>query len=479
MKVAIWIPTVSHRVALSGLLLAAVQATGRAQDARTAQVDNIFATFAVSGSPGCAVGVIQDGKLAYARGYGSANLDYDVPIDTRSVFYLASVSKQFTAFAVAVAAQEGKLSFDDDVRKYIPELPDYGTKVTIRNLIHHTSGVRDYLTLIPLSGRHADDLWTDAGLLALLTRQKALNFAPGSEFLYSNTGYVLLAEIVKRATGQSLRRYADEKIFTPLGMRDTHFHDDAGDIVPRRVLGYTSTPGGWRMNHWFTFDKVGDGGLYSTIEDLAKWDANFYSGQVGGAAMQQQVVQRGVLTKGDTISYAFGLTVTSFRGLRVLEHGGALTGFRTGLMRFPDQRFTVVVLCNSSSVVPSLSARRVAEVYLRDRMTAPTIGPGGGPPPQQQATPPAPLNAAEGAEYAGTYRSEELEAVYVFAADSGRLVMRSGPASSVVRRSAPDIFHAGNTTLRFSRDQAGRVTGFSLDAGRVRGIRFDRVGDPR
>ncbi len=457
------------------LVLATAAATGRAQDPRSARVDSVFASLAVPGSPGCAVGVMQDGRLAYGRGYGSANLDYDVPIDTRSRFYLASVSKQVTAFVVALAAQEGKLKFDDDVRKYIPELPDYGTPVTIRNLIHHTSGVRDYLTLIPLSGRHADDAWTDAAFLALVTRQKALNFAPGTEYLYSNTGYVLLAEIVRRATGKSLRRYADEKTFQPLGMRDTHFHDDASLVVPRRVIGYTRTPDGWRMNHWFSFDKVGDGGLYSTIEDLAKWDANFYSGQVGGAALQQQVVQRGVLTKGDTIPYAFGLTVTSFRGLRVLEHGGSLTGFRTGLMRFPDQRFSVVVLCNASTAVPSFYARRVAEVYLGDRMTGPAIARGGGPPPPQQGTQPAPLNAAEGADYVGSYRSEELEAVYVFAADSGRLVMRNGPASTVVRRSAPDILNAGNTTLRFSRDPAGRVTGFTLDAGRVRGIRFERM----
>src|SRR5688572_2318957 len=273
MKLATLAPTLLSRVTLVGVLLAIVPATGRAQDPRSARVDSIFASLAVPGSPGCAVGVMQDGKLAYGRGYGSANLDNSVPIDTRSVFYLASVSKQVTAFAVALAVQEGKLSFDDDVRKYIPELPDYGTPFTIRNLIHHTSGVRDYLTLIPLSGRRADDAWTDPALLALVTRQKALNFAPGTEFLYSNTGYVLLAEIVKRATGQSLRQYADARIFQPLGMRDTHFHDDAGVIVPRRVIGYTRTPDGWRMNHWFSFDKVGDGGLYSTIDDLAKWDA--------------------------------------------------------------------------------------------------------------------------------------------------------------------------------------------------------------
>lgn len=474
MKLATLTPTVLSRVALVGVLLATVPATGRAQDPRTARVDSLFSSLTVPGSPGCAVGAMQDGKLTYGRGYGLANLDYDVPIDTRSVFYLASVSKQVTAFAVALAAQEGKLSFDDDVRKYITELPDYGTPVTIRNLIHHTSGVRDYLTLIPLSGRHADDVWTDAALLALVTRQKALNFPPGTEFLYSNTGYVLLAEIVRRATGQSLARFADTRIFKPLGMSDTHFHDDAGVIVPRRVIGYVRGPDGWRMNHWFSFDKVGDGGLYSTIEDLARWDANFYSGRVGGAALLQQVVQRGVLAKGDTIPYAFGLNMTTYRGLRAIEHSGGLTGFRTNVLRFPEQRFTVVVLCNTPTVNPTQMARRVAEVYLGERMIAAPAG-GGSAAQQQQAAPPRGLNATEGAEFAGSYRSDELDAIYVFAVDSGQLVMRSGSSRSVVRRSGADVLNAGNVTLRFARDASRRITGFSLDAGRVRGIRFDRV----
>jgi CubicO group peptidase (beta-lactamase class C family) len=466
--------------ALSGSVAAAtlaaalviLPATLLAQDARTTRVDSIFSPFAVRGSPGCAVGIIQDGSLLYGRGYGSANLDYDVPIDSRSVFYLASVSKQVTAFAVALAAQERKLSLDDDVRKYIPEFPDYGTPVTIRHLVHHTSGVRDYLTLIPLSGRNANDAWTDAALLALVSRQKALNFTPGSEFLYSNTGYVLLAEIVRRATGQSLARFADERIFKPLGMANTHFHDDAAIVVPGRVIGYVRGPDGWRMNHWFTFDKVGDGGLYSTIDDLAKWDANFYTGQVGGAGLQKQVVLRGVLTKGDTLPYAYGLNVGTYRGLRTIEHGGSLAGFRTNLLRFPDQRLSVVVLCNTPAATPGPLSRRVAEVFLGDRMTSPASATASQPPQQRPAA--TPVSASEGAAFLGSYRSDELDAVYLLAADSGQLVMRNGSQRLPLRRTDVDVVSAGNLTLRFSRDATRRVTGFTLDAGRVRGIRFER-----
>ena len=469
MKVAI-----SIRAAVAPLALGLLPSVLLAQDMRNARVDSLFATFAMPGSPGCAVGAAQDGRLVYGRGYGSANLDHGVPIDTRSVFYLASVSKQVTAFAVALAAQEGKLSLDDEVRKYITEFPDYGTPVTIRHLIHHTSGVRDYLTLIPLSGRNPDDVWTDAALLSLIARQKALNFAPGTEFLYSNTGYVLLAELVRRATGQSLAEYAKAKIFKPLGMNDTHFHDDAGVVVPRRVIGYVPGPNGWRMNHWFTFDKVGDGGLYSTIEDLVRWDANFYSGQVGGAAVQQLVVTRGVLTKGDTLPYAFGIGHQSYRGLRTLEHGGSLTGFRTHLLRFPDQRFSAIVLCNTPTAPAAQLARRVAEVFLADRMTTAPVATGsGGPSPQQN--PQAPLvSATDGAEYVGTYRSGELDATWTLVVEGEQLVLRNNVNRNVIRRAASDVLSAGNLTLRFTRDASRRITGFSLDAGRVRGIRFER-----
>jgi CubicO group peptidase (beta-lactamase class C family) len=447
-----------------------------AQDRRSTRVDSLFTSFVDARTPGCAVGVVDNGALVQARGFGIANLDYDVPIDSRSVFYLASVSKQFTAFAVALAAQEGKLSLDDDIRRFIPEFPQYGSKVTIRHLVHHTSGVRDYLTLIPLSGRNPADAMTDDALLGLVVRQKALNFTPGSEHLYSNTGYVLLAEIIKRATGMSLARYADEKMFKPLGMRDTHFHDDASIVVPRRVIGYTRTPDRtWRINHWFVFDKVGDGGLYSTIEDLAKWEANFYSGQVGGAAIRDQLLQRGVLTNGDTIAYAFGISHNTQRGLKVLGHSGSLAGFRTAIVRYPDQRLSVITLCNTTAASPMLLSQRAGEVYLADRMNAADAGPGGGnfqnAAPAPQTTP---VSGRDGDAFVGSYRSEELDAVYELVIESDQLVLKRANGRIPVRRSSGDLLSAANLVLHIARDASGRVTGFTVDAGRVRGIRFDR-----
>jgi CubicO group peptidase (beta-lactamase class C family) len=466
----------SARVACAiGLLLAATPVA--AQDARSVRVDSIFTAFASAATPGCAAGVILDGRLVHNRGYGTANLDHGIALDGRSVFYLASVSKQFTAAAIALAEADGYLSVDDDVRTHIPELPEYAARISIRQLVHHTSGLRDYLTLITLSGRRADDHWSDAALLGLIARQRALNFEPGSEYLYSNTGYVLLAEIVKRATGRSLRAYAAERIFRPLGMLDTHFHDDARQIVPRRVVGYSREGERWRVNHWFTFDKVGDGGLYSTVEDLARWDENFYSARVGGQALLARMHERGVLAGGDTNSYAFGLVFGRYRGLDIVEHGGSLAGFRTHVLRVPAARFGAIVLCNSSAATPSQLTRRIADVYLANRMREPAPAPSSAP-PAAAATPAASDDAMplhELAGLAGAYHSDELDAVYRLELVDGLLVLHRGESTRLLMRATgvDELAAPGNAVLRFRREN-GVITGFVLDAGRVRGIEFVR-----
>jgi CubicO group peptidase (beta-lactamase class C family) len=466
---------------LGALLTAAAPVRAQvAPDVSLPRVDSIFAAFADPAAPGCATAVVLDGRFALARGYGSSNLDYGIPLDGRSVFYLASVSKQFTAAAVALAAAEGHLSLDDDVRRFVPELPDYGAAITVRHLVHHTSGLRDYLTLIPLAGRRADDHWSDAALLELITRQRALNFRPGSEYLYSNTGYVLLAEIVRRATGLSLRDYTDARFFRPLGMHATHFHDDAGAVVPRRVIGYSRTAdGAHRINHWFAFDKVGDGGLYSSVEDLARWEESFHAGTPGGAPLLEQLLQRGVLTGGDTIAYAFGLNLGRFRGLPTVEHGGSLAGFRTVTLRIPSQRFSAVVLCNTPAANPSQLARRLAELYLNDVLEpAPAAGAAAAaaaaarPPvaaPDRDEPPAA--DAAALAVFAGSYHSDELDAGYTIRLVGHRLLLRRGQADTVLSATSTSTFAAGGLVLRFADD----ARSFTLDAGRVRGIVFHRT----
>jgi CubicO group peptidase (beta-lactamase class C family) len=455
----------------------------QAQDAYGAQVDSLFAEYATPGSPGCAVGVIREGAPAWIRGYGNGNLDHGIPLDGRSVFYLASVSKQFTAAAIVLAEAAGYLSLDDDLTRWVPELASHDAPITLRQLVHHTSGLRDYLTLIPLSGRRADDHWTDEALLGLIGRQRALNFAPGSEYLYSNTGYVLLAEVIRRATGRSLRQYADERIFQPLGMRDTHFHDDATQVVPRRVLGHARSATGWRLSHWFAFDKVGDGGLYSTLEDLARWDANFYTGQVGGAGFLARMHERGVLNSGDSIGYAAGLQLGRYRGMRTVEHGGSLAGFRTNILRVPDERFSAIVLCNTTSANASQLSRRIAEIYLGPRMepAAAAAAPAAGaadaaavaPLPGSRA---AAFAAVRLADYVGDYHSDELEATYRLELDGGQLIIRRGAAERLPLRMAEtgELGSSGTLRLRFTREN-DVVTGFVLDAGRVRGLAFARI----
>jgi CubicO group peptidase (beta-lactamase class C family) len=460
------------------LLLVLAPCAVAAQDARSARIDSIFAAWQRDDAPGCAVGVSGADRLLYARGYGSANLDYRVPLEPSSVFYLASVSKQFTAAAVALAARQGVLSLDDDVRTWLPELRRYEAPITVRQLVHHTSGLRDYLTLMPLAGRRLQDVLSDAELIDLIARQRALNFAPGTEFLYSNTGYVLLAEIVRRATGKTLPAYAEEQIFRPLGMRDTHFHDDAGVVVPRRVIGYARDSSGYRINHFFNFDKVGDGGLYSTVEDLARWDRAMHQGAFGGPGFVAQLLERGVLASGDTLPYAFGVVHNAYRELRTVEHGGSLAGFRTALVRFPDAGLSVIVLCNDGRANAGLLARRVAEVHLADRMgpaeetrraAAPrdTAAPGGGA-----------RDASHFAlePYAGTYFSEELGTSYALVVRDTVLEIVRPDRTLALRPAGKDTFvTAQGLRLRFSTDDAGRPVRFLVDAGRVRGVVFERT----
>ena len=340
-----------------------------AEDPTPAEVDAIFADYDTTSSPGCSLGVVRDGELIYTRGYGMANLEYGIALSPRSVFRTASVGKQFTAMAIAILDQQGKLSLDDSLSKYFPEFPSWAGGVTIRHLVHHTSGIRDYLTLAWLAGKGDAEYYTDDYALDLLARQRHLNFAPGDEHLYSNSGYLLLAHLVKRVTGTSLREWADENIFGVLGMKNSHFHDEHTHIVPYRADGYAPAKEGYSISMTI-LDMVGDGGVYTTVEDFLLWDRNFYDNKLGGGGEEliRTVTTPGQLNGDGEMTYAFGLGVEEYRGLRVIEHGGAFVGFRTDTIRFPEQRFSVVVFCNRADANPSRRSRKVAELYLADVM---------------------------------------------------------------------------------------------------------------
>jgi CubicO group peptidase (beta-lactamase class C family) len=335
-------------------------------DSRTDQVDALFEKWDRRDSPGCALGIIENGRFVYQRGYGLANLEYDIPITTSSVFRTGSVSKQFAAMAILLAAEEGKLSMDDDIRKHIPELPQYDPPVTIRHMIHHTSGLRDYLVLMNLAGKRDEDYYTNEEVMERLVKQKRLNFAPGDEYLYSNTGYFLLSQIILRATGKTLREWAEEKMFEPLDMASTHFHDDPREIVKNRASGYRRREGGGFEIDMTSLEMVGDGGVFTTIDDLLKWDRNFYNNRLGGEAVMKQALNPGTLSSGEKQDYAFGLGVSQYRGLNIVEHGGSFVGFRAGMLRFPDQNFSIFCLCNLSEIEPMELARKIADIYLAD-----------------------------------------------------------------------------------------------------------------
>lgn len=387
------------------------------------QVDSLFARWDGRDTPGCALGVIRDGEFVYRRGYGMANLEHDVPITSRSVFYIASTSKQFVAASVILAAERGYLSLDDDIQKHLPEMRDYGKTITIRHLLNHTSGIRDYLTLWSIAGEEFADVHEPDEALELIVRQRRLNFEPGGEYLYSNSGYFLLSEIIERATGVTLREFAREHIFAPLSMERSHFHDDHTEISKGRALGHVRRDDGSIAQYVSNFDLVGSGGLHTSVEDLLLWDRNFYEDRLGEGTLLPELHRRGILSGGDTLDYASGLSISEYRGLRTVSHGGSAQGYRTELLRFPDQRFSVIGLCNLGDIDPSDLAYRVADIYLAEAFPAPaeTAGADSGEEPRVVELGPDELQ-----RWRGAYRNPETGTIWRVSVDEGRLRVQVG-----------------------------------------------------
>jgi CubicO group peptidase (beta-lactamase class C family) len=411
-----------------------------AADVLSQKVDRIFSVYEKAGSPGCSLGVIRDGNFAYRKAYGLANLELGVPLSPRSVFYMGSVSKQFTAGSIVLAAKQGYLSLDDDVHKYIPELSD-GHVVTLRQMIHQTSGFRDFFTLLSLSGHDVENFNSPEDILEMVARQKGLNNVPGDEWIYSNTNYFLLGIVVKRATKKSLAEFASENIFQPLGMSHTLFYDDHTVIVPDRVAAYDSdSPERFRVDWSTTYDLVGGGGLMSSVEDLLLWDRNFYADRLGKGTLVEELQTPGVLNNGNKISYAMGLDLGSYRGSPIIEHGGALFGYRTELLRFPDQKFSVICLCNLASAVPESLAREVADIYLADTLQA-----GGSTlnPLSNESLPDPTL-------FAGKYLDPRTHLMYTFSVSNGNLMAWG----AVLRRiNANQFYDLGSNVITFNSSE--------------------------
>jgi CubicO group peptidase (beta-lactamase class C family) len=427
------------------ILLASPMALA-AQAPSAVKIGQVFTEWSSTKSPGCALAVVKDGRIVFEHGYGMANLELGVPITPQSVFDIGSVSKQFTAMSILLLMQDGRLSLDDDIRKYLPEMPDYGAKITIRHMLHHTSGLRDYDDLFDLVGIPEADLTTDHDAYQLIVRQKALNFPTGQEYLYSDTGYFLMADIVERITGQTLRQFAQARIFSPLGMTSTHFHDDHTMIVPHRATGYAPHAGGGFEIDMSNFEQLGDGSVMTTVEDLYKWDQNFYNPRVGGADAIKLMTTPGTLDNGKPISYGMGLMIDSYHGLRWIHHSGEWVGYRAALSRFPDQHFSVLVTCNCvGKMNPLRMSTQVADLYLADEFH------------DKQAPTPSKATAIndDPAQYAGGYWSEQTGAFRRFDVKDGRLVLQSSDSSE-------DLVAVGNGEFEHDSEDSERKTQYSF-----------------
>lgn len=331
--------------------------------AEIAQVDALFEAWDQPDSPGCALAIVKGGEVVYARGYGSANLEHEAPITADTVFRIASTSKQFAAACIHLLAQDDVLTLDDDVRAWIPELTCSKGPVSLRQLLHHTGGLRSYLTLMSLAGNADDGYYTEEEVLAMLARQRGVQFAPGDRYEYSNTGFFLLSIVVERASGMRMREYADEHLFKPLGMTRTHFHDDYREVVPGRAMGYSRDLDGFELS-MTQLEMCGDGGLFTTVNDLTKWMANFRDPQVGGKEWLEALQKPGVLNSGEVLDYASGLVVAEWKESPQIFHGGAFVGFRAEMLHLPELGFGVVCLANVSEVQPTALCEGIRDLLL-------------------------------------------------------------------------------------------------------------------
>ena len=435
-------------------------------------VDDIFSKWS-SSTPGCAVGVAVGGKPMLLKAYGMADLERDVRNTPDTIFEAGSVSKQFTAMAVQLLANDGKLSINDPVRKYIPELPDYGKPLTIRHMLSHTSGLRDWGSVESIAGwPRTTREYTHAHVLEIVSKQKSLNFEPGTNWSYSNTGFNLAAIIVSRVSGMPFAEFSKQRIFTPLGMAHTSWRDDHTRIIKGRAIAYSLDNGEYHIE--MPFENVyGNGGLLTTVGDLLIWNENFVNPKVGNAKLISEMAAGGQFNDGKPLEYyGLGLFIEIYRGVPNVYHSGSTAGYRAHLNRFPDSRTSVAVLCNGSNGDASRSANRVSDVFLGDRLKPAPTAPSAAAPPAALNPPPS---SAQLEALTGSYWSEEAETMFVAAVDQGSLVLRRRP-DAVIKLTAigPDKFRGSIGTVRFMRNGSGAVDSFSVNQDRVWDLRFTK-----
>lgn len=446
----------------------------------TGRVDAVFARWSSAESAGCAASVSRNGQPVLARAYGMADLEHDVPNTPGTIFEAGSVSKQFTAAAIVLLALDGALALDDDVRRYVPELPDYGHTITIRHLLTHTSGLRDWGSVAAIGGwGRGVRTHTHDHVLDILSRQRALNFTPGAEYSYSNSGYNLLAVIADRVSGMPFAEFSRTRIFEPLGLDDTQWRDDYRRIVDGRSSAYAMRGGTWVIDR--PIENVhGNGGLLTTVADLLKWNEALSAGTLGGHAFVDMMHRQGVLNDGNSIAYASGLFVGKLDDAPEISHTGSTAGYRAFLARYPDQRVAVAVLCNAGNVNPGQVGRAISRIVLGGSTAAPVAtSAAAGPAQQQRSQRPEPPTVPRAIleSLAGEYYSPDVETTFTVVLDGDELVILRRPADRITLRPVEEnLFSAGQLgRVRFIHGDGGSVSQLSVQQGRVYDLRFDRV----
>lgn len=417
-------------------------------------IDDIFSEWDHVDSPGCAVGIYHNGQIVYEGGYGSANLDYEKPITPETVFYIGSVSKQFTAAAIALLIDRGDIGPGDDVRKYISELPQYERPIRVQDLVYHTSGLRDLYALMTIAEVDVAGVLSIDDKLDLIRRQNDLNFLPGDEYLYSNSGYTLMAVLVKQVTGKTLREFTQKNIFEPLGMKNTHFHDNRHEVIPNRALSYQ--PGGdneFKLSYLANFEGVGPGGLYTTIGDLFLWDQNYYMNRLSHSPNFNELMHtKAILSNGDTLDYAYGLRFDEYKGLKIIGHGGSFMGFRAQYERIPEHNYGHAILCNLGSINPSNLSRKIIDVYMKETI------------------------AQNLQEYSGSYRNKEFDVEYNIVVKQGDMYIEDhSQLEGALEYSDVDTFRRAGWNVEFKRNNDGEITGLMLSSARARNVWFERI----
>jgi len=434
------------------------------------RADSILDPLDRADAPGLAVAVVRGGRIVYRREVGMASLEQRTAIGPETIFDLGSVSKQLTAYAVVLLEQSGRLDLDRDIRTVLPEVPDFGTPITVRHLVHHLSGIREIYDALGMAGLRSGDGIRQEDALRLVSASRELNFEPGSRYLYCNTAYMLLADIVTRVTGTPFPEWMRDNVFDPLGMEHTVIMDRPGLVIPGAADSYAPDDEGGFARLFDNSSITGAGGVYSTTGDMTRWMANLVSGSEAVMRMRE----RGVLTTGDTLTYAFGVQVGRTRGLESLSHNGASAGYRSLLVAFPDARGGVVALSNRADV-PFEAVVEIRDLFFEDLYTE---APGERVQAPREETEFVPVSRSVLLEYEGKYFSPELETVYTVTAMDSMLVLRHRRVDPLEFRPLGDDRFDGDYPMgriEFGRDDSGRVTYFAAGGGRVLRMRFDRM----